>query len=228
MQAVPLKKKSNNIRNFLFLLVVLIGSYIFIHKYLEHKKYENISRFDKLPNDSIDVNFYDPSIVKMYFKNCKQLTDLAKTLWLKNGIDVAKDKTGFGEAESKLNSYNALLRITQPMEIHLKESRELKEQGLSNEEISEILNKGITIGAYQIEKDKQAAFEFLKGKNVNRASSADQVWEMQKLLNANEYNIAIDGIFNSNTDSALVDYQTKNNLFPSHTCNDVTLIHLVK
>lgn len=228
MQVNTVKKKSNNIRNVLFLILSIVVVWYVANKYLQHKKYENIARFDKLPSEAIDASFYDQNQVKLYMQNCKQLTDLAKILWLKNGIDVLKDEEAFGEAESKLNAYHALAKLNETLEIHLKESKELKAQGLSNDDIAEILNKGLTIGAYQIEKDKQAAYEFLKGKNVNRTSPADQVWEMQKLLNANEYIIPIDGIFNSITDSALVDYQSKNNLYPSHSCNDVTLIHLVK
>jgi hypothetical protein len=43
----------------------------------------------------------------------------------------------------------------------------------------------------QNEKDKMAAYDFLKGKNISAASKKNEIWELQKLLNANDYNLSI-------------------------------------
>jgi hypothetical protein len=212
---------------FALLLLVIIGSWGY-HRYTVHKRYENISRFDYLPKDSIDYSYYDQATLTTYLDNCTKLTDLAKTLWLKNGVDIYTAKTGYGEIQSRINRYNSLLKYTKNLEAKLSESKDLKDQGLGNDVIEAILDKGITIGAVENERDKMAGCEFLKGRNVSAHSPKNEIWEMQKLLNANDYNININGIFDASTDSALLDFQKSNNIYPSHICDDITLKKLAE
>jgi peptidoglycan hydrolase-like protein with peptidoglycan-binding domain len=47
---------------------------------------------------------------------------------------------------------------------------------------------------------------------ISYGSSGSTVTELQKLLNQNGYNIAVDGIFGANTQAAVKDYQQKNGL----------------
>jgi hypothetical protein len=208
-------------------LVILIGSWGY-HRYSLHKRYDNISRFDYLPKDSIDYSYYDRTVLSTYLDNCNKLTDLAKTLWLKNGIDIHTAKTGYGETQSRINRYQSLLNYTKILESKLTESKDLKDQGLGNDMIEVILEKGITIGAVENERDKITAYEFLKGKNVSPHSAKNEIWEMQKLLNANDYNVGINGVFDAATDSALYDFQRSNNIYPSHICDDITLKKLAE
>jgi hypothetical protein len=209
----------------LLLLVICAWGY---HRYSQHKKYEDISRFDYLPKDSIDYSYYDHAALATYFDNCQKLTDEAKALWLNKGVDIYIARTGFGETQSQINRYHALLKYTKVLEAKLAESKDLKDQGLGNDVIEAILDKGITIGAVENEKDKMAGYDFLKGRNVSAHSSPGEIWEMQKLLNANDYNININGIFDASTDSALLDFQKGNNLYPSHICDDMTLKKLAE
>jgi len=221
-------KFSSLLRFSLFAIVVfIIVSWVY-HRMNEHEKYENISRFDYLPKDSIDYNYYDQVALRTYLDNCTKLTDIAKTLWLKNDIDISKDTKGSGEAQSRINHYKALLKYTKILETKLYESKELKEQGLDNVVIAEIMDKGITPGAVENEKDKMAAYDFLKGKNTSPKSGKTEIWEMQKLLNENDYNLSINGVFDAATDSALFDFQRTNNIYPSHVCDDITLKKLVE
>ena len=221
--------KSSASFKFVFATIILLAVCAWgYHRYSQHKKYENISRFDYLPKDSIDYSYYDQAALARYFDNCQKLTDQAKCLWLKNGVDIHTAKTGFGETQSKINRYQALLRYTKVLEAKLAESKDLKDQGLGNDVIEAILDKGITIGAVENEKDKMAGYEFLKGRNVSAHSPQSEIWEMQKLLNANDYNININGIFDAATDSALLDFQRTNNLYPSHICDDITLKKLAE
>ncbi|MCW3124387.1 MAG: peptidoglycan-binding protein [Bacteroidetes bacterium] len=216
------------VRIFLVLLVVTLIGLCGYHRYEVHKRYENISRFDYVCKDSIDYNYYDQSVLRTYLENCDKLTDIAKTLWLKDGIDVTTTQQGYGERQSRINRYNSLLRYTRSLEDKLTQSQDMKDQGLTNDDIEMILDKDITIGAVENEKDKMAAYDFLKGKNVSAASKPNEIWELQKLLNANDYNLSINGVFDASTDSALLDFQKENNLYPSHSCDDITLRKLAE
>ena len=216
--------KSSRLPKVLFTLLILalIGSWAY-YRYIEHKRYENISRFDYRPKDNIDYAYFDQSSLHAYLENCNKLTDIAKTLWLKSGVDVNTAQSGPGEIQSKINKYKSLLSYTKILEAKLTESKDMKDQGLGNEVIELVLDKGLTIGAVENQRDKQAGYEFLKGKNTSARSPQNEIWEMQKLLNANDYNLNINGIYDVATDSALLDFQRSNNLFPSHVCDDITL-----
>ena len=210
-------------RIFFIAALILISGIFIYHKYNQHERYDNISRFDYLPNDSIDYNYYDQTILQSYLNNCSQLTHMSKKLWLTDGVDVHNTKKAFGEIQSQINKYNWMLKYTRALESRLKESKDMKEGGLTNDVIKMVFEEGITVGALENEKDKQAAYEYLRGKNISAGSKPNEIWELQKLLNANDYNISINGIFDTSTDSAIIDFQKVNNLYPSHVCDDITL-----
>ena len=218
----------NSLRTLLTLgLLVLIAVFVY-RKYQEHNRYDHISRLDYLPYENIDYNFYDQPVVQAYLNNCNRLTDMRKATWLTDGVDIQNAKEGYGEVQSKINQYKSLLSYTKVLESKLIESKDLKDQGLTNDMIEMILDKGITIGAVENERDKMAACDFLKGKNVSAGSKPTEIWELQKLLNSNDYKISINGVFSGATDSALVDFQNSNNLYPSHVCDDITLRKLAE
>jgi hypothetical protein len=212
---------------FIVLALFAIGTVAY-HKYSEYKRYQNISRFDYLPGDSIDYAYYDQAVLNTYLANCNKLSDLAKAIWLDGGIDIHANQTGHGKVRSEINQYKSLLKYTNLLEDRLSESKDLKDQGLSNDVIEMVLDKGITVGAVENEKDKIAGYDFLKGKNVSLHSPPNEIWELQKLLNANDYNISINGVFDLATDSALLDFQRTGNLYPSHVCDDLTLRKLTE
>jgi hypothetical protein len=215
--------KSSLSKLFVVIVFLSLAAYCVYHRYSQHKKYENISRFDYLPKDSIDYSYYDPAALHIYLDNCTKLTDLAKTIWLKSGVDIKTNQTGYGETQSRINRYKALLKYTKILESRLTESKDLKDQGLGNDVIEVIQDKGITIGAVESDRDKLAAYNFLKGKNTGPRSPANEIWEVQKLLNDNDYNVRINGTFDAATDSALLDFQKSNNFYPTHICDDLTL-----
>lgn len=211
----------------LLFLFTLIGLGIY-RRYEVHQRYENISRFDYASQDSVDYGYYDQNTLRVYLDNCDKLTTIAKSLWLKDGIDVTATRKGYGEAQSQINRYYTLLKYTRSIEDKLIQSQDMKDQGLTNDDIKIILDKDITIGAVESEKDKMAAYEFLKGKNVSASSKPNEIWELQKLLNANDYNLSINGIYDASTDSALLDFEKDNNLYPAHSCDDLTLRKLAE
>jgi hypothetical protein len=222
------KKKSNPTRNILFAAIIIIVGVVIYSRYAGHKRYDHISRLDYVANDSIDYNYYNQQVLSQYLVQCQRLTSIAKSLWLRNGIDIHLDTAAYGEAQSQIYLYRSTLRYTLSLENRLKESTDLKQQGMSNEQIEKIQANGYTIGALQADNDKHAAFELLKGKNIGAGAKPNEIWELQKLLNQNDYKIIIDGIYSLSTDSALSDFQRTYNIYPSHTCDDLTLSKLVE
>jgi phosphoribosylformylglycinamidine (FGAM) synthase-like enzyme len=153
---------------------------------------------------------------------------MGRKLWLRHGVDIHKESKYTGEAQSLMNQYNSVLKYTRILESRLKDSKDMKDGGLTNDVIKMVFEKGITVGAVENEKDKMAAYDFLKGKNISATSKPNEIWELQKLLNANDYNLSISGVYDASTDSALLDFQRLNNIYPSHICDDLTLKKLAE
>ncbi|MFN8278063.1 MAG: peptidoglycan-binding domain-containing protein [Chitinophagales bacterium] len=218
----------NSFLRTIFIAGFIIAALYGYHRFSQHNRYENISRFDYLPNPKIDYLYYDRDMLRTYLENCQKLTDLGKTLWLRSEIDVTKTKKAFGEAQTLINQYQQVWQYNHILETRLIESKDLKEQGLTDQVIEVILNKGVTVGAVQEEQDKLAAYDFLKGKNAGARSGPAEIWQVQMLLNANDYPIHPTGQFDATTDSSLTDFQRMNNLYPSHVCDDITLKRLVE
>jgi peptidoglycan hydrolase-like protein with peptidoglycan-binding domain len=58
-------------------------------------------------------------------------------------------------------------------------------------------------------------------------SKGSAVWELQKLLTAQGYEIPVDGVFSIETDKALKDFQRINNVFPSGITDEETIRILI-
>jgi Putative peptidoglycan binding domain len=209
------------------ILIIALMSYGY-SRYTRHQRYSQLAQYDYVPSALIDYSYYDKQVLQTYYTNCDRLTEIAHEVWMKHGIDVRKERKETDGIQSSIHRYQSMLVYTKQIEARLVESQDLKTQGLSNEVIELVLDKGITIGAVEAEKDKMAALQYLKGKNVGLSSKPAEIWELQKLLNANEYNIAINGIYNPATDSALSDFQLTHGLYVSHSCDDITLMKLAE
>ena len=62
---------------------------------------------------------------------------------------------------------------------------------------------------------------------VKKGSKGSSVEELQKLLNQNGYSLSVDGVFGSNTQAAVRDYQRKNGLAVDGIVgNNLSLIHI--
>lgn len=229
--ALPQKKSDNKSLKRL-LLVIFLGILFFIgYKiYYRYSSYHAIERFDYPIAKQIDENYYDQAALYQYKNDAVTLSKMARELWIGHRIDVLKpDANMCKKAYPDYLSYKILLEKVKATENNLISSKELKDtEGLNNASIEAILKNDFTIGAYYTSLDARHAYDFLKGKNVNKNSAPAEVWELQKLLNYNDYTILIDGKYNTETDSALTDFQQNNNLFPSHSCNDITLDKMIK
>lgn len=73
-------------------------------------------------------------------------------------------------------------------------------------ELNKQFNKGLSVDGIFGEKTKEACV------TVRRGAKGNITWTLQAVLVCNGYNIGIDGIFGIDTENAVKDYQSKNNL----------------
>ena len=106
------------------------------------------------------------------------------------------------------------------LESKLKNAYLLKQQGFDNAAINEMELKGISPQTYKI-----SSAIYMVGSRKGEKNSA--VWELQKHLLKKGYDIPKDGIFDIETENALKDLQSKNDLYPSGIVEESVLPFLI-
>ena len=229
--ALPQKKKDNGSlkKVMLFLFLVLLGFGIY-KIYYSYTNYSHVERLDYKIAPTIDENYFDKIELATYKNNAIALSKMARELWIEHRIDVSEKNPDVCKKGSlAYQEYLLLFNQTKTIEQKLTSSKELKNnESLNNSAIKEILENDYTIGVYYTQNEARQSYNFLKGKNTRKGSAPAEIWELQKLLNYKEFDITVDGIFNIQTDSALVSFQKSNNLYPSHICDDITLEKLAE
>jgi len=218
---LPTKKKSSPLKT--IAIVVLVGLLLlFLYKRFQHyQRTSHLAVVLVLTNDSIDYNYHDKELLHNYITEAAQYNTIAQHLWMDRGINPKKLE-GTNVSADVLQA-TSLLKSIQLKETKLKESTLLKSIGLGDDDIHIIQEKDITPGVLIEAKEKEKFSALLKGKNVSVGSRPEDIWIAQKLINYHEYNIPVDGIYNSITDSAVSDFQVRNGLFKSHKVDDFTL-----
>ena len=191
--------------------------------YFQYQKYTRFrppSAYDYQVSDSIDINYHDPVVLQQYYQNAYDIGNFARTLWHDRKIDVRFTTPEDLEVKKAVQYYGQLVSTTHYLEDMLVNSKKLKDQGFSNQDILLMEQEGISPVGFLILKNKQ-----LEG--LKRGDSGRSVWELQKLLVQKGYSIPVDGIFNVVTEDALKDFQQEIADYPSGIVDDTTLRALV-
>lgn len=220
----PSKKSSTTGKIVMLLILVLVGWWIYtlIRDYNRVQKLSEVLYFQ---SDSIDMAYHDPELLYQYLHEVKQYNLLSEEIWLKDGVNIkaSNDILSAKEANAKI-----LLDFISKAESKLKESKLLKGLGFKNEDIHIMQDQDITAGVLLEAKELKNYATILKDKNVSVGSRPEDIWAVQRLLNYNEYQIPIDGIYSVITDSAVSHFQKKSNLYVSHRVDNFTLEKLTE
>ena len=113
----------------------------------------------------------------------------------------------------------------------LLESKKLKVQGFTNEDVKKFVETGLGTEAFERQQKKKeykkniiASYNEYK---VKKGSSNMLVYELQKLLNANGFAIKVDGVFNVETSGALKEFEEKSGFYPDGELDLLTLNRLL-
>lgn len=212
----------------IILLVVIAG----ILGYGQYKQYERFTfaEYEYKTNDNIDLNYHNKTLLYNYYEAVEGLNNYIIMQWRSNDIDVRSPENEDLTTIEATNTYVSKLAKVKFYEDQLVKSATLKSKGLSNLEIKLLEESGISLEAQQKEKSnaKLIAMFHNNSSKLRIGAKSAFVFELQKLLVKNGYDIPVDGLYKSATTNALKDFETKNNLFVDGQLDMITLETLLK
>ncbi|MCB4807122.1 peptidoglycan-binding protein [Tamlana sp. 62-3] len=217
------------------ILITILVVIIAIFGYNEYKDYKRFhpKTSNYKTSENIDLDYYNKTIVHNYFNAVENLNGYVLMQWSANEIDVKSPENDNKETEYAVNQYREKLAKVKYFEALLKQSKKLKNQGFNNADVQNFELKGLSVEAYNkklnAEKYKNRLMSSIPKENLNYGGGGNAfVYEVQKLLVKKGYNIPLDGIFKSETRNAIIDFETKHNLFPDGQIDEYTLEALLE
>ncbi|WP_299053447.1 peptidoglycan-binding domain-containing protein [uncultured Polaribacter sp.] len=215
-------------KQLIILLLLIIAFFIGFGKYQEYKRY-NSEGVAYQTSSNIDKNYYNQEIVLQYFNATEALNGLVKTAWSANNIDVRSPENNNEETKKLVANYAKKLALVKYYEAKLEDSKKLKEKGLSNKQIQFLEEKGIDIESFnRTTKHDKIKSMFNANERLVYGKKSALIYEVQKRLIENGFQIKKDGIYKLETLNAIKNFEEKNQLFPDGILDILTLDALFK
>lgn len=167
--------------------------------------------------DSLDWDYHDPELLISFLQSASQAEAYARGTWREHKIDVLRPSPRDAEAQFHARTYAAYRAAAQVLEQKLLRAARLKRQGWTQAQIR------------QWESDStREILELLTNNPViaELGQKSPLVYEVQRLLARKGYTLPIDGNFQEITRTALLQYQSDHQLYPSGLLDRYTLHHL--
>lgn len=211
----------------IFLLVIILA----IIGYGQYKQYQRFSlkNYEYKISDNIDLDYHDKSSLYKYYEAIEGVNSYIGSQWSLNRIDVRSPEDDDAETKLAVDTYTRKLAKVKYYEAQLVKSKSLKEKGLTNKDIKLFEDTDITLKDKQkAEADAKMINLFNNNSNVRIGEQGAFIYELQKLLVKNGFDIPVDGVYENITSNAILEFETKNNLFPDGKIDLLTLEALLK
>lgn len=215
-------------KQLIIFILLIIAFLIGFGKYQQYKRY-NSPEVDYKTDKKLDLEYHDQEFVMNYFKAIKNLNSYIKIQWTANDIDVRTPESDDEETKLAIEKYAEKIAQIAYYEAKLEKSALLKQKGLSNKEIQFLEETGTDLKTYQhkVEIDKIKSM-FDDKQKLSYGQTSALIFEVQKKLVANGFDITIDGIYKAETRTAIKSFEEKNNLFADGFLDILTLDLLFK
>jgi len=216
------------------LLTITLLIIIFIFSYNKYQDYQRFNgpQTNYEANKDIDINYHNQAILFNYQNAISSLNGFVNTQWSSHKIDVINPEKENKKTLYAVDIYTQKLAQVKHLESILKQSADLKKKGFTNSDIQLFEKTGLSPSKYQESQEKQTYKRIVKSsftnKNIVIGEKSPLVFEVQKLLVKNGFNIIIDGIFKTETSQALKDFEAKHNLLPDGKLDQISLEYLLK
>ncbi|QTE22483.1 peptidoglycan-binding domain-containing protein [Polaribacter cellanae] len=219
-------------KQIIILLLLIIAFFIGFGKYQQYKRY-NTPKLEYKTDKKIDIEFHNQDLVFNYFNAIEDLNSWVKLQWTANNIDVVTPEDDGTETKFAVKKYAEKLAKIKYYEARLEKSAFLKEKGFSNKEIKflEETGTGLKTHLQEIEKtsfNNKLKTLFADSKKIVYNQKTALIYEVQKLLVKNGFDIAVDGIYKAETSNAIKSFEAKNNLFADGKLDLLTLDALLE
>lgn len=186
----------------IFYLVIIIGLPILIFfQYDRYRRFHPPQDYAFPLNDSIDVHYHDPEMVLKYYETAEQCATYARYCWREARVDVLRHDPYDPEHGDLVRRYQQMTSLARFLEGKLLASARLKAQGFSPADIREWEQQGISPTLFRV-LQQTGPYPFIQ---VGEEGSA--VMAIQRLLKARGRPLQVDGIFDQETQSAIIQAQ---------------------
>lgn len=205
---------------FLLLIIALLIGY---GKYNQYKRY-NSTEASYTTDKKIDLEYHSKGLLLDYYEAIESVNSNIMLQWSANSIDVRTPENDDIETTNAVDIYSKKLAKIKYYEAILENSSNLKEKGLSNNEIKFLEEKGLDLESYKRRANfKQIKRLFNPNVNLYKGEKNAIIFEVQKRLNDLGYSVKVDGVYRIETLNSIKDFETKNNLLVDGFIDVLTL-----
>ncbi|WP_405567392.1 peptidoglycan-binding protein [Polaribacter sp. Asnod6-C07] len=205
---------------FLLLIIVAIIGY---GKYSQYKRY-NSPEVNYVSDKKIDETYHNKELLYNYYEAIEDLNSYVMLQWSANNIDVRTPKDDDEETKFAVDNFAKKLAKVKYYEAILGNSLHLKENGLTNEEIKFLEEKGMDLESYT-KKLKNSKIKNLYNSNLKLYNGSKNaiIYEVQKELKKKGHKIKIDGVYRIETLNAIKKFEEENNLLVDGLLDELTV-----
>lgn len=215
-------------KQLIILILLIIAFFIGFGKYEQYKRYRS-PKVDYKTAKILDLEYHNQELLMDYHKAIENINSYIMTQWSANNIDVRTPEDDNEETKIAVAKYSEKLAQIKYYETKLEKSAILKENGLSNKEIQFLEETGTDLKTFQrnLEIDKIKSM-FDDKQKLSYGQTSALIFEVQKKLVTNGFDITIDGIYKAETIIAIKSFEENNNLFADGFLDILTLDLLFK
>lgn len=210
-------------KQLIILLLLIIAFIIGFGKYNQYKRY-NSPEVNYKTDKKLDLEYHNQELMMNYYAAIEDLNSFVMLQWTANDIDVRTPEDEDLETKFSIEKYTKKLAKIKYYETKLERSSTLKSRGLSNKEIGFLEASGTDFKAYKntLETNKIKSM-FNADEKMNYGQKSPLIYEVQKKLVVNGFEIQIDGIFKKETMTAIKNFEEKKKLFVDGYLDVLTL-----
>lgn len=197
----------------IFLLLVIIAL-ITCGQYNKYQRF-SLSNYEYRIPETIDVNSADKGLLLDYFEAIEAVNGYIITQWSAHDIDVRNPESDNERTKAAVTEYRkklANVKFYEQQLLHHKESNPV-------EEISEDEKKKMLI--------RKQFYNPLVERSMGLGEKRALVFEIQKILIKKGYIIENDGVYRTETQNAIKEFEQMNGLFPDGILDAITLEYLL-
>jgi len=215
-------------KQIIIVLLIIIAALIGYGKYSQYKRY-NSPELDYKSTKNIDLNYHNQEVVMNYYTAIESLNSYITMQWSANEIDVRTPEDDDSETKIAVEGYSKILAKVKYYEALLEKSATHKEKGLTNLEIRNIENSEIDIETLENEtKIELIKSMFDPSTAIKTRDESAFIYEVQKKLVKNGFDIRVDGIYWQETSDAIKAFEEKHQLFADGKLDAITIDLLIK
>ncbi|MEL7529887.1 MAG: peptidoglycan-binding domain-containing protein [Bacteroidota bacterium] len=188
-----------------YIITIICLPLIAFFMFDSYRRHHPESVYAYQPAQDIDHSYYDPDVLLRYHQLCEEIGSYGRYCWKEERVDVLREDITDGEAGPMIQRYQSLIAAARYLEGKLLQSQKWKAEGYSNKQIA------------RAEEGRSTEGETTP--NIGPlAKLGDQnalIMATQEKLQAKGYTLQMDGIFRTETETAIKQFQTDQSLSPS-------------